>query len=132
MFATGLLVGVPWGAWHLLTNVVWASAVSAGDMPLSIFLPASVFGVLFGYLAAYRVLMVWVYDHTRSVLVSMIMHTSLTASVLILDPGGIAGADLLAYSFALAVTVWAAVLVVTAYEGWRAERRPLRSVERAA
>jgi membrane protease YdiL (CAAX protease family) len=119
IFATGLLVGVLWGGWHVLTNVIWAAPVTAGAWPLAVFLPASVLSVLVGYLAAFRVLMVWVYDHTESMLVAMAMHASLTASVLILDPASLVGGTLLAYAFALAAAVWFAVLVVAWRSGGR-------------
>jgi membrane protease YdiL (CAAX protease family) len=33
--STGLIVGVLWGAWHLLTNVFWASGASSGELSLS-------------------------------------------------------------------------------------------------
>lgn len=130
--ATGLIVGVLWGAWHLITNVFWAVGATAGELPLSIFVPASVVGVLIGYLAAYRVLMVWLYERTGSVLLAMVMHASLTASVLILDPAGLSGAALLAYTLALAAVVWAAVAFVGARYGWDLARPPLREVRRAA
>lgn len=132
VLATGLIVGVVWGAWHLLTNVFWAGRASAGELPLSFFLPASVASVLIGYLAAFRVLMVWVYDHTQSLLLAMLMHASLTASVLILDPAGLSGVALLTYSFALAASVWTVVGVIGARTHWRFAPRPRRSVERAA
>ena len=57
VLATGLIVGVLWGAWHFLVNS-WASGSSSGDLSLALFLPA----VLSSWLPAYRVLMVWVYD----------------------------------------------------------------------
>lgn len=113
--ATGLIVGALWGMWHLLTNVLWAVRLSAGDLPLSIFLPVSVAGLLVGYLTAFRVLMVWVYDRTGSLLVAMLMHVSLTACVLILDPVGLTGLSLLAYSAALAAAVWLAAGAVAGY-----------------
>jgi uncharacterized protein len=109
VLATGVMVGVVWGAWHLLTNVFWASAVTAGDLSLPIFLSASVLTVLIGYLVAFRVLMVWVYDRTHSLLLAMTMHASLTATVLILDPAGLSGERLLFYSCALAVAAWLVV-----------------------
>ena len=124
VLATGLLVGVLWGAWHVLTNVVWASGAIAGDLPLAVFVPASSLGLLTGYLVAYRVLMVWVFDHTQSTLIAVAMHASLTASVLILDPAGLVGGVLLLYSLALAGTVWAAVAVVAAWNGWLARGTP--------
>jgi CAAX protease family protein len=112
LLATGVTVGVLWGAWHLLTNVIWAARATAGDLPLSIFVPVSTAGLLVGYLVAFRVLMVWVYDHTNSVLLAILMHVSLTASVLILDPISLSGSALLTYSFSVAVAVWAAVAIV--------------------
>jgi membrane protease YdiL (CAAX protease family) len=112
VFATGLLVGALWGAWHLLVTVFWAGPMSAGDMPRSIYQALSIVGVLVGYLTAFRILMVWVYDATESLLVAMLMHVSLTACVLILDPVGISGMALLTYSFALAATVWIAVAAI--------------------
>ena len=39
--------------------------------------------------------MVWVYDHTQSLVLAMVMHASLTSSVLILDPQGMSGVALL-------------------------------------
>lgn len=110
--ATGLLVGVVWSAWHLLTNVLWASRASAGDLSLAVFLPVSVFGVLVGYLPAFRVLTVWVYDRTGSLLVAILMHVSLTTSLLALNPLAISGVPLLTYSFALAAAVWLVVAAV--------------------
>jgi membrane protease YdiL (CAAX protease family) len=132
VFVTGLVVGVLWGAWHLLTSVFWAGRVSAGDLALSVFVPVSVLGVLVGYLAAFRVLMVWVYDRTGSLLVAMLMHVSLTASVLILDPERMTGTALLTYSFALAVAVWTAVALIAALSGGYLVRRPVGSRTRAA
>ena len=129
VFVTGLIVGVLWGAWHLLTNVFWVSRASAGDLALSVFLPVSALGALVGYLAAFRVLMVWVYDRTSSLLVAMLMHVSLTASVLILDPERITGTALLMYSFALAAVTWITAAVITV--GMRRQSRR-RFVERAA
>ncbi len=132
VLATGLIVGVSWGAWHLLTNVFWAVGATAGELPLSIFVPASVIGALIGYLAAFRVLMVWLYERTGSVLLAIVMHASLTASVLILDPAGLSGAALLTYTSALAAVVWAAVVFVGARYGWHVAQPPLREVRRAA
>ena len=108
---TGLLVGVWWSAWHLLPNI-WARSASSGELAVSIFLATTVFSVFVGHLTAFRVLMVWVYDRTESLLVAMIMHVSFTASLLILNPLGISGVALLTFSFVLAAVVWVVVAVV--------------------
>jgi len=76
--------------------------------------------------------MVWVYDRTESLLVAMLMHVSLTVSLLILNPIGISGANLLVFSFAFAAAVWVVVGVIAARTGRHLERRTVPSVQRAA
>jgi uncharacterized protein len=115
-FATGLIVGLLWGAWHFLI-AFWASRALAGEQSLAIF----VAGFLAFYavaLPAYRVLMVWVYDRTASLLVAMLMHALLSASTLILQPQTTAGH--LTWNLLLAAVLW---VVVAAVAG--ANRRPL-------
>ncbi len=72
---------------------------------------------------AYRVLMVWVYDRTGSLLVAMLMHVSLLASTLIFLPLAISGATLLTYCLALDAAMW--VVVVTVARGGQLSRKPL-------
>ena len=112
ILSTGLIVGVLWGAWHLLTNDFWASSTTSGDLPLALFITVN--GILFlvGQLPAYRVLMVWVYDRTGSLLVAMLMHASLTASTLVLGPTAISGVYILTYDLALAAAMWVVVAAV--------------------
>src|SRR4029453_8292415 len=111
ILATGLIVGVWWSAGHLLPSV-WSSRAASGELAMPVFLATTAVGVFAGYLTAYRVLMVWVYDRTESLFVAMLMHVSLTASLLILNPLDISGAHLLTYSFALAIAVWVIVGVL--------------------
>lgn len=129
--ATGLIVGIGWSAWHLLPNV-WSSRAASGELALSHFLAATALGVFIGYLTAFRILMVWVYERTQSLFVAILMHVSLTASLLILNPLGLSGAHLLAYSFALAAAVWIVVAVVAARAGCHVEPRFHQSGQRAA
>jgi len=128
VLATGLIAGVLWGAWHLLTNDFWASAASAGALPLPLFVIVNGFGFLVGQLVAYRVLMVWVYDRTGSLLLAILMHASLTASTLILGPVAISGADLLTYDFGLAVAMWVVVAAVGVAKSGRLARQPIGRV----
>ncbi len=122
---TGLIVGVLWGAWHILTNGVWASGPTSGTLSPALFLPVYLFTFLIGQLPAFRVLMVWVYDRTGSLLVAMLMHASLTASTFILGPLAISGVALLIYSLALAATWWIVVASV-AVAGGHLSRQALR------
>jgi hypothetical protein len=89
-------------------------------------------GVFVGYLTAFRVLMVWVYEHTQSLVVAMVMHVSLTASLLGLNPLDISGVDLLVFSFVFAGAVWVVVAMIVMRSGRHREHRRLRSTPREA
>jgi uncharacterized protein len=122
VLATGLIVGVLWASWHLLGQV-WAPGASAGALPLAILLLDPFFMV------GYRVLMVWVYGHTGSLLVAILMHMGLTASALILSPpgfAGIAGWPLLTFDLVWAAAVWLIVAAVVVANRAHLSRQPLR------
>src|SRR6185436_1629379 len=76
-----------------------------GGLPLALFVLLDELSVL----PVFRVLMVQLYDRTGSLLVAMLMHASLTASLIILGPQ-VSGMRLLIYDMALAATLWAVVL----------------------
>ncbi|MDH4135841.1 MAG: CPBP family intramembrane metalloprotease, partial [Anaerolineae bacterium] len=119
---TGLIVGVLWGAWHFLMNF-WSSGDSSGALSLALLLHSVLFSV--GILPAYRVLMVWVYDRTGSLLVAMLMHTSLIISNVILVPLA-TGVPLVTWSLVLAAALWVVVAAVARVNGWHLSRQPLR------
>jgi membrane protease YdiL (CAAX protease family) len=107
-FRTGLIVGLLWGAWHFFI-AFWASRAMVQAQPLWIFIAGFlVFYVL--ALPAYRVLMVWVYDRTASLLVALLMHAFLSASTLVLQPQETSGH--LTWNLVLAATLWAIVAVI--------------------
>src|SRR5688572_16874023 len=61
VLSTGIIVGLLWGAWHF---PLFSGGDLSGALPLALYLPAQ----LFTFLPAYRVLMVWVYERTGSLL----------------------------------------------------------------
>jgi len=121
VLTTGLIAGGLWGAWHFLV-VVWGIGSSAGTLPLALFVPLD----LFSFLPAYRVLMVWLYDRTASLLVAMLMHASLTASMLILGPLAISGGTLLTYELVFTAALWTVVAAVAVTGRLHLSRLPLR------
>jgi uncharacterized protein len=125
ILTTGIIVGVLWGAWHLLAAALWASATTAGGLPQALFLLVRGFGLLVGGLVAFRVLMVWVYDRTGSLLVAMLMHMSLTASSLIINPLEISGVALLIYDYVSAAAWWTVVAAIAIANGGQFSRQPL-------
>jgi membrane protease YdiL (CAAX protease family) len=107
-FTTGLIVGILWGVWHILITF-WMSGTPSGDLSLAIFLPAMIFYMV--SLPAYRVLLVWVYDRTGSLLVVMLMHAIFSTSRIILNPPALALVSGLIYDLALAIVLWVVVAV---------------------
>jgi membrane protease YdiL (CAAX protease family) len=119
VLATGLIVGVPWAVWHLLV-AFWASGTISGEFALASYLLDP-----FLFLVAYRVLMVWVYERTGSLLVAILMHAGLTASSLILGPG-VAGVYLMTFDFIWAAVLWAVVAAVALAQGGHLSRQAPR------
>ncbi len=109
LLATGLFMGALWGAWHLLVNI-WSSGNPAGGLSPALFLHSFIFSA--GILPAYRILMVWVHDHTGSLLVAMFMHAGLTTGNVLFAPSMATGPDPMAWSLALTGALWAVVAVV--------------------
>jgi len=120
VLATGFIVGLLWAAWHLLPTF-WFSGTSSGALSLASFLLDP-----FLFLVAFRVLMVWVYDRTGSLLVAMLMHVSLTASARILGNMAMAGAPLLAFDVIWAAATWVVVGAVALANRGQFSRQPLR------
>ncbi len=124
VLTTGLIVGFLWGAWHYLV-AFWASGDSSGAFSMSLFLPQFLFYV--GVLPVYRVLMVWVYDRTESLLVAMLMHASLTASVLFFFmPLAISGVPLLTWYLVMTAVLWGIVGAVAVANHGQLSRQPLQ------
>jgi membrane protease YdiL (CAAX protease family) len=125
VLTTGLIVGVLWGAWHLLQNY-WSSGVTSGDISQALWLADAVVGTLVGQLVAFRVLMVWVYEHTESLLLAMLMHTSLAAFTFILFPPSAIMANLIS-GFAYTAVLWIVVgAIALANHGHLTRQPPLR------
>jgi membrane protease YdiL (CAAX protease family) len=112
ILTTGLIVGVLWGAWHILQGL-WISGTYSGALPLALFLPLSVLSSI-AQLTAYRILLVWVYDRTGSLLVTTLMHAVLTISTVIIFRPLATGASFLANTWVLAAAFWVVVAAVAA------------------
>ena len=109
VFQSGIILGLIWGLWHILPTY-WGSGDAAGNLSMDLLLPP-----LFFYLAVlppYRMLMVWIYDRTESLLVTMLMHASLTASTLFILAPDVTGKNLLLYYLILAGLLWTIVAAV--------------------
>ena len=102
---SGLIMGILWGAWHY--PLFSGNGRSSGTLSPTLYLLV----LLFSFLPAYRVLMVWVYDRTSSLLIAMLMHMSLTASTLIFQPLD-TGLNAIIYDLGLTAVLWTIVAAV--------------------
>ena len=122
VLSTGLLVGILWGAWHFFL-AFWGSGASSGGISLALLLPELLYYV--AVLPVYRVLMVWVYDHTGSLLVAMLMHASLTASTLFVLSPAARGIPLMVYYVILTVVAWLVVAAVVVASRGQLSHQPV-------
>lgn len=111
LLATGLLVGLFWCVLHVSLFAGGAS----GAVPRALSL-ASVFFVMLPY----RVLMVWVYRHTGSVLLAMLMHLPISVLPFLVGSAAMVGVPDLVFNLVFGATLWVLVATVAA-----ADRRRL-------
>jgi membrane protease YdiL (CAAX protease family) len=120
VLSTGLIVGLVWGAWHF--PMFWEADSFSGVLPFAILLAR-----LFSWLPAYRVFMVWVYDRSASLLVAVLMHASLTASMIITAPLALTGVPLLISILAWAAVWWIVVAAITLVHRGQLSLPPLQT-----
>jgi membrane protease YdiL (CAAX protease family) len=114
VLTTGLIVGLVWGVRQFLV-VYWVVGSSVGSLSPLIYFPA----ILLTWMPTYRVLMVWVYDRTGSLLVAILMHASLVTFWTMLTPLTITGVPLMIYYLAFTTTMWGVIGVATVANGGR-------------
>ena len=127
---TGVIVGVLWGLWHFLQQVLISGSYAGGIPPL-LFLALSSSAAV-ASLTAYRVLLVWMFDRTGSLLVTTLMHGMLSASSIVWFVPIASGAAFLADVWLIAAVMWLLVGATAAFEGWLATRgstRPFRGAD---
>jgi len=110
VLGTGVLVGFLWGAWHIPV-IALQSGTASGALSFANSLGALVFS--FGLLPAFRVVMVWAYDHSGSLLLAMIMHMSLAASNIIFGLASAKGRTSPLFTLVLSVALWIVIAVIS-------------------
>ncbi|MCW5850087.1 MAG: CPBP family intramembrane metalloprotease [Anaerolineae bacterium] len=114
--ALGLLVGVLWSAWHFMGDFT-GSRAAYGDLFVPHFLAFWLVP-----LTAFRILIVWVYTHTESLLLTQLMHASYSPFLFVLGPTGLSAGESLTYEAAFTVVLCLVTLAVVALERRRSMR----------
>ncbi len=113
----GTSVGILWGLWHLPSNYI-GSAAGAGTVPLPLYISL----LLFTFLPPYRILMMWVYKHTGSLFIAVLMHASLDIFWILSTPLLLTGKERVIWYALWAVVLWSIVAIICLFnnkEGYK-------------
>jgi membrane protease YdiL (CAAX protease family) len=89
--AAGLMLGLLWATWHIGGDVP-GTAIEWGEL-----WPWRVLRWMYAGMVPYRVLMTWVYCHTRSVLLAVLMHAAYTGGQVLLQPSDLSHPQMLVW-----------------------------------
>jgi len=106
VLATGIIVGVLWGAWHF--PPFWEADTFSGMFPLFLLIIR-----LFAWLPPYRVLMVWFYERTGSLFLTILFHASLDFTMLVLPSATLSGWALVTWILVWSAALWATVAILS-------------------
>ncbi|MFL5740413.1 MAG: CPBP family intramembrane glutamic endopeptidase [Flavisolibacter sp.] len=104
----GIYLGIIWGLWHLISNYL-GSAAEAGSVSLLLYIPV----MLFSFLPPFRILMIWVYRHTGSLFIAVLMHASLNMFWMLSMPVAITGKERVIWYALWAVVLWSMVAIIS-------------------
>lgn len=115
--AAAITLGALWGLWHApVVDYLGSAAPHRAYWPLF-------FLAFIGIVSAMRVLIVWVYSNTgKSLLLAMVMHISMTGSLVAFAPVGISAAQETLWYALYAVLLWIIVGLVALRSGTRLSR----------
>jgi CAAX protease family protein len=117
ILATGLAIGVVWGAWHF--PLFWESDSFSATLPFVILVTK-----LFSWLPPFRVILVWLHDRTQSIPIVMLMHALVSFVSIALAPEGLTGTRLLTSLLVSAGMMWLLMIAIGAADHWRILRQP--------
>lgn len=120
IFATGIAVGVVWGAWHF--PLFWELNSFSAVFPFVILLTR-----LFSWLPPFRVLLVWIHDRTQALPVVMFTHALVSFVSIALSPETLTGGRLLTSLLVSAGTMWLILVTVCAANRWQLTRPPAQT-----
>jgi membrane protease YdiL (CAAX protease family) len=123
----GVTLGLLWATWHIAGDTVGTQAEWGDQWPWRVLM------WMYAGMVPYRVLMTWVYRHTQSVLIGVLMHTAYTSGQALLEPGATGNLESLVWWGLLGVALSVVVGVVAlADRGHLVSPAPIRQASSAA
>lgn len=104
--SAGALIGLLWGLWHFPVIDFLGSATPHGDYLILFFLS------FIALLMAMRLLMVWVYSSTKSILIVQLMHAVFTGCLAMLGPSQVTPAQETLWYASYAILLWITVIII--------------------
>jgi membrane protease YdiL (CAAX protease family) len=104
-FVAGLLLGALWATWHIGPGIPVSGAW--GGM-----FPWYILTWTYAGMVPFRVLMTWVYRHTSSLLLGVLMHATYTGGQFLLEPMGASQTENLTWWALLGLGLWLVVGIV--------------------
>jgi membrane protease YdiL (CAAX protease family) len=108
-----VVLGVFWSLWHLPVVNFLGTATPHGAHWFHFFVAFAL------AMTAMRVLICWMYNNTRSVLLAQLMHASSTASLVILSPPRVTAPQEVMWYTVYGIVLWLAVAIVVMTYGKR-------------
>jgi uncharacterized protein len=125
ILSTGIMVGLVWGAWHF--PLFWQADSFDSAVPLTLLLVR-----LFSWLPPFRILMVWFYDRTGSLLLPMLMHGCVSAVSVVIVDAAPSAVVLWTATLVWPVMMWLLVTIVTVPTLAVVRRRAVAARQRGA
>jgi membrane protease YdiL (CAAX protease family) len=105
-FANSIILGLIWSIWHLPAINFLGTAIPHGAWWFSYFLSFAM------VMTAMRVIIVWIYRKTESLLLCQLMHISSTGFLVTLSPSPMSIQHEPAWYFAYSILLWAIVILI--------------------
>lgn len=118
-----IVLGVLWGLWHAPVVDYLGAAAPHGAYWLPFFLS------FIAIVTAIRALIVWIYSHTESLLLAWLMHFSMTASLVVLDPTAVSPAQETLWYWGYAIALWIVVAIIALFFGKNLVRQSRAQVQ---
>ena len=106
VLAASLILGFAHGVWHIVADYFGSSRALGGY-----WLPHFALMWCFG-MVALRVIIVWIYENTQSVLLAQLAHASSTGFLIVLSPSPIAPASETLWYGVYGILLWAVAAVI--------------------